>query len=203
MEEVPNWAQWRTYRCLVHQLHDIAQSVVHFGVSSAFPPLLAHISRPIKLNAMNRLKSFKSKFSRQKPDATAHDDASISVQIANAPPVLLSQPLSIASSGVAGTPAPLPKAQSNVRRTMFNGTQNLLGIANSSADAFGPLKSALGGIIAIIKAYEVSGISDAWAQRLTIATAICRKQSAGGGAHNSIGGLHGCATTGRKSSRRG
>ena len=43
------------------------------------------------------------------------------------------------------------------KQRVADGAKILLGIAKESADWFGPLKSALGGVSALIKHYEVLG----------------------------------------------
>lgn len=48
-----------------------------------------------------------------------------------------------------------PGGAASVGRTFYNGTKVVLEVAKESADALPPLKSALGGVVAFLKLYDV------------------------------------------------
>jgi hypothetical protein len=62
------------------------------------------------------------------------------------------------NSALPGTPpieSPSQSVLQNVKHTTWSGLKTFLGLLNESADAFGPLKSAVGGINRCIEIFEV------------------------------------------------
>lgn len=104
------------------------------------------------MNFSRKLRSkFQSRLGHVKPDK----------DVPSPPETFRSKP-----SNIATTPhfmEPL-KNQTPIGATVGHGLKNVLEIATEAADAFGPLKSTLSGLRAILKAFEVSFIL--WSQLL-------------------------------------
>jgi hypothetical protein len=88
--------------------------------------------------------------------ATSRSPASTPPKVQPRPGAIADPTLSVSASAAA----PPPSTVHGPTKIAWSGVKTFLGLLNESADAFGPLKSAVGGIVRCIEIYEVPTMVD-------------------------------------------